>query len=422
MTAMQFKLSGRQRPISVEGYRRDARRAVPLMVWTYVDGAADDWVTLADNRDAFGRWWLRQRVLSGHAHHDLTTEIEGESLALPVLVAPTGLNGLSQWQGDLAVTRGAEDAGTRLVLSSAGSYSIEEVAAAARERHWFQLYPWRNRELIGGLIGRARRAGYRAMVVTVDVPAVGNREGERLHGLGLPPVLTLRRAIDAGLHPRWAYGFLRHRRVSLRNLVDDSGVAAGTESAKMQTHQLNVGHIDWDDLAWMREQWDGPLYIKGVMDPDDAERAVATGADGVVVSNHGGRQLDGVASSLEALGPIADRVGNRATVLFDGGIRRGSDVVKAMCLGADACLIGRPAVYGLIVEGADGVSNVLAILAEEIVRTLTLMGVPSLTDLNRSWLIPRDAVGPGAADRLVPARTDGAGRPDHDAKERDGAA
>jgi isopentenyl diphosphate isomerase/L-lactate dehydrogenase-like FMN-dependent dehydrogenase len=373
------------------------------MVWTYVDGGSDDMVTLRENRDAFGRWALRQKALTGPVTGGLSTELEGETLELPVMVAPTGLNGLAHWQGDVAAARGAETAGSRLVLSSASSWTIEEVAGATRENHWFQLYPWRDRELMASLISRARGAGYRAMAVTVDVPTVGNREGERLIGMGIPPVLTPRRVVDAALHPRWAYGFLRYQRVSIRNLVDAGGINAGTESARIQTRLL-MSPITWDDFAWMREQWDGPLYLKGVMEADDAERAVELGATGVVVSNHGGRQLDGALATLDALPAIAERVGDRATIILDGGVRRGSDVIKALCLGANACLIGRPMVYGLASRGEAGVVGVLEILKAEMERTLLLMGATSLAELDASWLLPQGAPGDTSISEVLARR------------------
>ena len=388
MDAIRFTLGTRQRPISVEGYRRAARRALPAMVWAYVDGGADDLATLRENRRAFGRWTLRQRVLAGPGTPSVATTVAGTPLSFPVLLAPTGLNGLSHWQGDLAAARGAERAGTRLVLSSASSYTIEEVAAAAREDHWFQLYPWHDHDVTGRLAERAAKAGYRVLVVTVDVPVLGNREGERLRGMGIPPVLTPRRVLDAATRPAWAYGLLRHRRVSLRNLVGEGGIRAGVESAAAHQRLLELVRLSWDDLAWLRTQWSGPLYVKGVLDPDDAERAVAAGADGVVVSNHGGRQLDGAAASLDALPAVAERVGGRATVLVDGGVRRGSDVVKALCLGADACLVGRAFVYGLAARGEEGVVDVLRILREELERTLVLMGCGGVGELDRSWVAP----------------------------------
>jgi L-lactate dehydrogenase (cytochrome)/(S)-mandelate dehydrogenase len=358
------------------------------MAWAFVAGGADDLVTLRENRAAFPRWALRQRVLTGTRTPRLERSVPGADLPFPILLAPTGLIGLAHWTGELGIARAAERMGTRLVVSSAATYSLEEIASGSSSAgHWFQLYPWGDRELSASLVDRAERAGYSTMVVTVDAPIAGNREGERLHGLGLPPTMRPRQMVEAALHPRWTYRLLRHRRVSLRNLVEGQGFKAGVRSAAEHVRLINEP-MDWDGLDWLRQRWRGPLYVKGILDPDDAERAVEAGADGVIVSNHGGRQLDGALASLHALPEIADRVGKRAAVLLDGGIARGSDVVKAMCLGADACLIGRAAVYGLAVAGEDGAADVLAILRAELERTLILMGCDGVDDLDRSWILP----------------------------------
>jgi len=386
----QLRGSGRS-PRSVEDYRRLARRAVPAMVWAYIDGGADDMRTVASNRLAFDGWTLRQRVLTGHpARTDLSVTVAGQELALPVLLAPTGLTGLTHWQGELGAARAAEAEGTRLVLSSAATYSLEELGAGTAADHWFQLYPWRDHELMGSLMSRAWRAGMRTLVVTVDVPIQGNRERELRHGMSSPPVLTPLRVLDAAVRPRWWYGLFRHQRVSLRNLVDEGGLPDAVRSVARQAGLIRVD-LAWADIEWMREQWRGRLFVKGILDPDDAVRALDAGADGVVVSNHGGRQLDGVMASLDALPAVASAVSGRGDVLLDGGIRRGSDVVKALCLGADAVCIGRPFLYGLAVAGEAGVRAVLRILRTEIARTLTLMGVGGVHDLDRSWLIPAAA-------------------------------
>ena len=384
---VRFKLTNRQRPISLDGYREAARRALPEMIWAYVDGGAETMTTVRDNRSAFGRWRLRQRALVGPNPCETGVSLHGTALAMPVALAPTGLTGLVHWQGDVGAARAAEAHGTRLILSGCSSYSIEEVAGATKESHWFQLYPFSRRDLTESTIDRARRSGYGALVVTIDVPVPGNREGERLLGLGVPPVMTPGRSVAVAMHPRWAYGFLRHRRMSLRNLTDSAGFRAGTRSTRTFLRMVSDANTDWDDLAWIREQWDGPLYVKGILDAEDSLRAVEAGVDGIVVSNHGGRQLDFAPSSLDALPPIAAAVGERATVILDGGVRRGTDVVKALCLGADACLIGRPLMYGLAVDGQAGVSRVLEIIKEELDRTMHLIGCKSVRDLDPSWLI-----------------------------------
>jgi isopentenyl diphosphate isomerase/L-lactate dehydrogenase-like FMN-dependent dehydrogenase len=395
MAAFKYRLTAPEKLITVEDYRRAAARKLPRMVWAYVDGGADDLVTLTDNRDAFSRWSLRQRVLAGHASRDLSTNLAGTALDLPVLLAPTGLSGLTHWRSDIAASRAAERAGTRYVLSTASAWSIEEVADATEQAHFFQLYPFQG-EVAATMMRRAWAAGYNVMFATVDVPAVGNRERERRHGMGMPPVLTPRRMLNVARHPKWLYNVFRHRRTSMRNLVAGGGVRAAVRSVEIQSRTMMQSTLCWDDLAWMRDQWPGRLYMKGVLDPDDADRAVALGLDGVVVSNHGGRQLDCAQASLDALPAVADAIGGRAEVLLDGGVRRGTDIVKALALGADAVLVGRPYLYGLAVGGETGVSNVLEILRAELERTLALMGVGSVAELDRSWLVPRDP----ALDRL----------------------
>lgn len=391
MTARAFEYRWRapEQLLSVEDYRVAALRRVPRMVWEYVDGGADDLMTLRDNREAFARWSLVPRVLRAVGTPDLRTVVAGVGLDLPVLLAPTGFSGLVHWRGDVAAARAAERHGTRHVLSTSGSWSIEEVARASSVPHFFQLYP-KSGSLTRDLLHRAWAAGTRVLLVTVDVPVIGNREGERRRGMGQPPVLTPARGLDALRHPEWAYRLLRHGRVGARSLVGDRGLRAAAQSATLQSRELMQSTLTWEDLAWLRDQWRGALLVKGLLAPEDAVRAADLGADGVVVSNHGGRQLDTAQASLDALPGVVAAVGGRLDVLLDGGVRRGTDVVTALALGARAVLIGRPYLYGLAVGGEDGVSGVLDVLTAELARALVLLGVPSPAGLDRSVLVRRD--------------------------------
>jgi L-lactate dehydrogenase (cytochrome)/(S)-mandelate dehydrogenase len=409
MTVFNYRLTSRSGPITVEDYRQLAKRAVPSMVWAYVDSGAEDLATLRANREAYERWCLRSKVLTGKDAQDLSVEVAGVRLSMPIMLAPTGLTGISHWTGEVGAAQAAESEGTRAILSTAATYSIEEVGAGTREDHFFQLYPWADeatgaRALTESFIDRAKRAGFKALFVTVDVPIHGNRESERKRGMGTPPVLTPARIASAAIRPKWWYGFLRYQRMSARNLVDAGGARAAVRSVEAQYRWMRP-ELVWDDFAWMREQWDGPVYIKGVLDADDAARAVDLGATGVVVSNHGGRQLDGAVASLDALPAIARRLNGQAEILLDGGIRRGTDIVKALCLGATAVCIGRPYLYGLGARGPAGVRDILTILKQEVARTMTLMGVDRLQDLDESWLIPaqhvvREAFSSGDLDDL----------------------
>ncbi len=383
-----FRLRAAPQPTSVDDYRRRARRRVPRMAWAYIDRGAETEATLAANRTAFSRWALRQRVLTGVEEPRLATAVGGVPLSMPIMLAPTGLSGLAHASGEPALARAAERAGTRAVVSTAASYSIEEVAAATAEHHFFQLYPGpAGTDLTERFIDRARDAGYAGLMVTVDTPAIGNRDAERRAGMGATPVLTPAAVLDAALRPAWTLRYLREGRVVARNFVEASGARAGVEAVKKHQKVVRPDMV-WDDVARMRERWAGAFMVKGILDPDDAERAVAIGADAIVVSNHGGRQLDGAQATLDALPAIAERVGGRLTVILDGGIRHGTDVVKALALGADATMIGRPALYGLATAGQSGVEGILEILRAELTTTLTLMGVAAVDELDRGHLLP----------------------------------
>ena len=373
-------------PATVEDVRRIARRRLPRLAFDYIDGGADAEQTLRGNVEAFERRTLRPRQLVGVERRDQTTTVLGAPVQTPVLISPTGGSRLAGRGGDIAGARAAGRAGTVFSLSTMSSDSIEEVAGAAPGPLWFQLYLWRRREVSEQLVARAQAAGYRALVVTVDVPVVGNRVRDRHNGFKMPPRIEPGTALDILRHPRWLAQAPSATR--FRNLLD-AGVGGDSASGPVAHAQLindllsNPG-ATWADLEWLRERWPGPLAVKGILSAEDAERAVAAGVDGIVVSNHGGRQLDGVSASLDALAEVVDAVGDRAEVLLDGGVRRGTDVVKALALGARACMIGRPWLYGLAAGGEPGVFAVLDILRTEIDRTLALLGRRSITELDGS--------------------------------------
>lgn len=400
---MAFKLKWRDPspPVSVEAWRRLARRKLPDLPWAYVDGGADDLVTLEANRAGFRRWRLRQKILTGVDKPDLTKTMAGERLSLPLALAPTGAAGLSHWTAEISTARAAEACGTRLVHGTAASYTLEEVAEATEDNHWFQLYPFSHRGKVGELLDRAQAAGYTALFVTVDVPVVGNREGERTSGMTQPWTMTPGRVFNMLSHPAWLWNAMRHKRLAAVHYLEPSAALPprpgaaflgaaddAARSAEAQSRYMQAD-LEWDDLAWMRDRWKGRLYVKGVLDADDAAKCVDEyGAQGVVVSNHGGRQLGNAVASIDALPAIAERIGDRAEVLLDCGIRRGTDVITAMCLGADGVFIGRPYLYGLAAAGEAGVRSVLEIFRAEIERALILMGCPSVESLDRSWLVP----------------------------------
>ena len=375
--------------VNVEDIRRIARRRVPRIVFDFIDGAADDEVTKRANRSAFDRITFEPQTLVDVAQRQYRTEVCGQTLDLPVLLAPTGLTRLAHHGGEIAAARAAVRKGSVFVLSSASTYSIEEVAAAVPARSlWFQLYPWKDRELTQQLIRRARQAGFGALCVTVDCPTAGNRERDTRNGLTVPPRPSAKNAWGLMAHPRWTYRLLRERPITFANLetsdlVGQRGVLSLAEY--WNTELVNSSH-SWDDFEWIREEWPGPLLVKGVMSAHDAKRAVDVGVDGIIVSNHGGRQLDGLPATMDVLPEILQVVGDGVDVLVDGGVRRGSDVVKAMALGAKACLIGRPYCFGLAAGGQEGVERVLDILVSELDRTLALLGCAKVEDLDQGFL------------------------------------
>lgn len=379
---------------TVEDYRNKARRRLPKMVFDFVDGGAGSEVTLRSNVEAFERIVFRPRFLVDVSVRSTRVSVLGTSLALPVILAPTGLQRLVHRRGELEAAAAAGRSGTVYIASTASGYSLEEIAAVAQGPLWFQLYLWRDRALVESLVRRAARAGYSVLVVTVDVPQVGLRRRDTKNGMSLPPKITLRNLFDGARHPRWVLELVAGPQITFKNLVDVGLGRSRTGMALMAyaNKELTNPATTWDELRWLKATWSGKLVVKGVLTAEDAQEAVNAGADAVVVSNHGGRQLDGAPAALDVLPEVVTAVGDRCEVLVDGGIRQGSDVVKAIALGARAVLLGRAYWWGLAVDGERGVLAVLEILRSEIDNVLALIGRPSVDDVDASAVAPRPPV------------------------------
>jgi len=379
-------------PGSVADYRELARRRLPRQLFDYIDGGAFAESTLAANVDDLADVHLRQRVLRDVSGPTLATTVLGQDLAMPVVLGPVGLAGMFATRAEVQAARAAEAAGVVFCESTVSICSVEEVAAAVARPVWFQLYVMRDRSYVEGLMARAAAVGCPVLVLTVDLATVGSRYRDTRNGMSGTVSWQGRalRGIDLGMHPGWARDVgLRGRPHTFGNLEQAvPGAASPTDFAAWVDGQFDPS-VTWDDLDWVRRAWPGRLVLKGILDPDDARQAADRGVDGIVVSNHGGRQLDGTPSTIRALGPVVDAVGDRLDVLVDGGIRSGLDVLKALALGARACLLGRAWAWPVAAAGEQGVAHALAIIRDELRVALSLTGVTDVADLDRSALVDR---------------------------------
>lgn len=373
--------SGRDltRALSIGDLRRMAQRALPRFLFEYIDGGAEDELTLQRNRQAFADLALVPNTLVDVASRNQQVELLGKPAGSPLVISPTGFNGMSRHRADIDLARAAADAGIPFTLSMASNVLLEEVAEQAGGRLWMQLYWLRDRDFIQQLAERAGAAGYEALVVTTDVQMGGGREWDRrCYRQGMQ--LSLRSKLDVLMHPRWLWDVPRRgglpRFVNLRGLVPPE--ARNVVDDMMCLGQNMDPGVSWADIRWLRGLWPGKLLIKGILSARDAQQALELGVDGIVLSNHGGRQLDGAVSPLDILPGIRKAVGDGTQLLLDGGVRRGADVVKALALGADAVMMGRPGLYGVAVAGEAGVRHAIRILAQETDRCLALLGQPDI--------------------------------------------
>ncbi len=367
--------------------RQIARRRIPHALFEYIDRGAYDEVTYRWNSDDLRAINLRQRILVDVSERSLSTTLLGEPVSLPVAIAPTGLTGLFHGNGEMLAAQAAEAEGTKFCLSTMSICSIEDVASAVKKPFWFQLYVFKDRGFSSAIIQRARDAGCTALFVTVDFPVRGQRHADIKNGLTVPPRLTLRNAFDVATKPDWALKVLFGKRKTFGNIEGYLKRDVGMLQAGAWANNNFDPSLNWGDIEWIRSLWPGKLVLKGITDVEDAKTAAAAGVDGIVVSNHGGRQLDGCRSTISALPPIAEAVGDRIEVLFDSGIRSGQDVLKALALGAHGCLIGRAALYGLAADGEAGVRKVLDIIRRELDVSMALTGTRSVQDVSRDILM-----------------------------------
>lgn len=378
----------------IEDLRALHRARVPRMFWDYCESGSYTEQTFRDNSSDFARIRLRQRVARDLSGRSIASSMMGRAVTMPVALSPVGSCGMQSADGEIKAARAAAAFGVPFTLSTFSICALEDVAAASTAPIWFQLYVMRDEDYVDALIERARRAGVSALVLTLDLQILGQRHKDIRNGLTAPPRLTPRNILDMGLHPRWSWGMARTKNRTFGNVV---GHAKGVQSLQDLNRWSNENfdpHLDWKKVERLREKWGGPMILKGILDPEDARRAVDTGAEAILVSNHGGRQLDGALSSIRALPGIVRAVGDRAAVYLDGGIRSGQDVLKALALGADGTFVGRSYLYGLGAMGEAGVAAALSVIGREIDTTMALCGVRDIRDFGRDHiLVPKDFEG-----------------------------
>ncbi len=376
---------------SIADLRRLAQRRLPRAVFDFFDGGAEDEITLRDNIDAFRRTRLMPSVLHDVSRIDCSTTLLGMHSALPIAIAPTGAAGFGRRGSDIDIARAAAAAGIPYTLSSTATASIEQIADVAPGRLWFQAYILRNKPFLQSLIDRAYAADYEALVITVDLPVGGKRERDFRNDFSIPFRFTLKNLLDFSTRPAWAIDMLFNGLPVMENLVGLDTQATSASAIASSVGRNYDPAFDWEALQGIRDRWPRKLIIKGILNPRDAKRAVQLGCDAIIVSNHGGRQLDGASATFDALPAIVDVVSGRIPVMLDGGIRRGSDIVKAVAAGAQGVLVGRATLFGAAAAGQAGAARALTILADELKRTMQLCGATDINAISNALLIPQRA-------------------------------
>lgn len=368
-------------------FREGAKRRLPSPLFNYIDGGADDEWSLRNNTSAFDGYELMPRYLRDIENINLNTRVLGAEIAMPFFLSPTGMTRLFHHGKELAVARAAQKEGIMYSLSTIGTTSIEDIATAISSPKMFQIYILKDRELTKEFVTRCKASGYTAMCLTVDTPLAGNRERDLRTGMTMPPKLTLGSLFSFATHLHWSLNFLKDPNFDLANVSHrvDSLKNGGMGLIDYVNSQFDRT-VSWDDAAWLVEQWDGPFCIKGLQTADDAKRAVDIGASAIMISNHGGRQLESAPAPIDCVQPMRDAIGDKLELIVDGGVRRGTHVLKALALGADACSFGRPYLYALSAGGQEGVERALALMRQELERSMALMGCKQISDIDSSYV------------------------------------